>query len=64
MVMFLAGETIDFHVSVFFVSKFVKSYSNTYSWHCSAIFQFQIQRGMQQVRSEVLNVTESQKSWS
>lgn len=30
MVMFLAGQTLDFHVSVFFVSKFDKSYSNTF----------------------------------
>lgn len=51
VVMLLAGQTLDFHVSVFFASKFDKSYSNTHSWHCSAVFQFQIQRGMQQVRS-------------
>lgn len=31
MVMFPAGQTLDFHVSVFFVSKFDKSYRNTHS---------------------------------
>lgn len=55
MVMLLAGQILDFHVSVFLVSKFDKSYSNTHSSHCSARFQFRIQRRIQQLRTEVLN---------
>lgn len=61
MVIFLACQTLDFHISVFLVSKFDKSYRNTHSWHCSAILQLFDTKGdtaSQEWSAECLRITE------